>query len=264
MLFGLMGVQAQDEVDTSILQLYILEDGEVVNDVLTDEVQTHLFAFNANAGDVVTVSMTQITEELDPFLVLLGPSGEVVASDDDSGDVSLSALISEAELPETGTYFIVVSSFEYIDSILEFEGEATELEYELTIDGITPFDTGSDDFQYFAGDLVLNETIDGYSTVEEPVFYFIFDGLAGQVVDIAMESDEFDTVLHVFAPGGNRIAVNDDYDGETNSAIVGLELPEDGVYLVFATDVFFYNAVNEDTESLVYTGGEFQITLIGD
>jgi hypothetical protein len=100
--------------------------------------------------------------------------------------------------------------------------------------------------------------------VEEPVFYFIFDGLAGQVVDIAMESDEFDTVLHVFAPGGNRIAVNDDYDGETNSAIVGLELPEDGVYLVFATDVFFYNAVNEDTESLVYTGGEFQITLIGD
>lgn len=57
-----------------------------------------------------------------------------------------------------------------------------------------------------------------------------------------------DTILHVFSPFGARIAVNDDSEDGTNSEIAELELTEDGTYLIFATDVFFYDVDDTTTE----------------
>lgn len=257
-MFGLMSTQAQQQ-EKPQLEVPILKNGDVVDDFLSGDVQTRLYMFNATEGDSVTIAMTQIDDGLDPFLVLLGPSGQVIASDDDSGKKDYSALIKDVELPATGLYFVVASSFEYIDTILDASTD-TELNYELTIDGITePDDKAAS--TYFGSDIADGDTLTGNSTVDEPVFYFTFEGHKGDVVDINMSSDEFDTILHVFAPGGARIAVNDDIkDGDTNSEIKGLELPEDGIYLIFATDVFFYSAGDTETQ-LQFTGGQFQISL---
>ncbi|MEL7235989.1 MAG: hypothetical protein AAGK74_15905, partial [Chloroflexota bacterium] len=66
--------------------------------------------------------------------------------------------------------------------------------------------------------------------------------------------------LYLFSPGGERIAINDDFDG-TNSRIMNVELPETGLYLIFATDVFWYNVLEGDDALLSYTGGDFTIAL---
>jgi len=257
-LLFISSIALAQEDETSLI-LPILENGETFVEFLSNDVQSRLYAFNGTAGNVVTISMTQITQALDPFLVLLGPAGEVVASDDDSGELPLSSLIDSVTLLETGTYFVMASSFEFIDDILEFEGESTELEFELSISGFKPSVEDDDSFLYFAGDLFPGIPTEGSSTAEKPVFYFVFEGQAGQSVNISMNSDDFDTILHVFAPGGARIAVNDDFDG-THSAIENLILPENGLYLVFATDVFFYNVGDEDT-ILDFFGGDFEISM---
>ena len=62
--------------------------------------------FEGNEGDVVT--MTASSTEADPVIVLLGPDNQPLAGDDDSGN-SIDSLISEFELPEDGTYTLLVS-----------------------------------------------------------------------------------------------------------------------------------------------------------
>lgn len=249
----------------------ILLDGDVVDGVFEGGGTAHLYRFNASAGDVVSIGMVQSPDgALDPFLVLLGPNGELIASDDDSGtEPFLSSLISDVELPADGSYFIMATSYIYIDNFLVEIGEESDDQeagetYTLSVNGITPPEQieGFDPETISFTPLAVGDTVSGESTAEFPVGYYVLDGTQGQTVTITAESDEFDTILHVFGPSGDRIAVNDDDDqgGTLNSAVRDLELPEDGLYLIFATNTFFYNAVETDS-TLEYDGGAFTVSV---
>ncbi|MEC4803066.1 MAG: pre-peptidase C-terminal domain-containing protein [Jaaginema sp. PMC 1079.18] len=59
---------------------------------------------------------------------------------------------------------------------------------------------------------------------------YTFDGRAGQVVIIDLQSSEFDTYLILSDPQGNKIGENDDVeDNNTNSRLI-VSLPQTGVY----------------------------------
>lgn len=241
-VFLVMNGIAQDDEESPVLALPLLSEGVPVEDTLSDEVQGRLYGFNANAGDVVTLAMTQTGEDLDPYLVLLGAAGEMIAADDDSGEELFSALIADVEIPETGSYFVFATSFEFIDTLLDFgdDEEAPDYSYEIVLTGTGAESTEDTEFTYFSAEAVIGETYTSTISEEELVFYYRFMGEAEQTININLSSDEFDTILHVFSPGGGRIAVNDDGLDGTNSEITGLVLPEDGVYLIFATEIFFY------------------------
>jgi len=87
----------------------------------------------------------------------------------------------------------------------------------------------------------------------------VFDGVEGETFDLSLESQDFDTVLHLFGSNGDRLAVNDDFDG-TNSTISGFTVPVTGRYLIFATDYFFTTI---DDEESGYMGGDFALSLTG-
>jgi hypothetical protein len=161
---------------------------------------------------------------------------------------------------------VVATSYQYIDNFFEFNAPV-QLTYELTIDGFVDSAEVAGTLTYAAGQLISDSAVVGASTAEEPVYFYTFVGNAEDVIGITLEAAEFDTVLHLFAPGGQRITINDDIDtaaGNFNSAIEGLTLPLDGQYFVFATDVFFYNAVpSANSDILTFSGGEFTITLTG-
>jgi hypothetical protein len=260
--YGLVA-SAQDE----ILELTILEDGAVIEDFLSMEDQAMLYVFNGNEGDVVTISMVQTTDELDPYLAVFGPAGEVVAINDDAdldnGD--LSSLIDGVELPETGTYFILASSYEFITTMVEleekFEGDLT---FELSISGNTPVEDMDSDFLFFAAELVSGEPLDADISLEQPAWYFIFSGDEGDVIDLSAVSEDFDTIIHLFAPGGPRLEVNDDIDregGDYNSALEGLELPADGIYMVIVSNPFVFQGDIELDDETLY--GSFTVELTG-
>jgi serine protease Do len=67
---------------------------------------------NGTAGDAVSIDMS--AADGDPFLILLGPDGGVVANNDDTPG-SLNASI-ETTLPETGEYTIIATGFSREDT----------------------------------------------------------------------------------------------------------------------------------------------------
>lgn len=85
---------------------------------------------------------------------------------------------------------------------------------------------------------------------------YFFQGLAGQVVNIAMNntSGTLDPTLYLVGPLGNLVAENDDaVAGEnTNSLIADFTLPADGQYIIIATH---YGALYGGTT------GTYQLTL---
>ncbi|MDL1900775.1 hypothetical protein FBR02_08400 [Anaerolineae bacterium CFX9] len=85
---------------------------------------------------------------------------------------------------------------------------------------------------------------------------YFFQGLAGQVVNIAMNntSGTLDPTLYLIGPLGNLVAENDDaVAGEnTNSLIADFTLPQDGQYIIIATH---YGALYGGTT------GTYQLTL---
>ncbi|MCA9882844.1 MAG: PPC domain-containing protein [Anaerolineae bacterium] len=246
------------------LILPMLFDGDSFTDVLAGNISARLYVFNGSAGDVVTVSMLAITSSLDPFLVLLGPAGELIAINDDINyPDNLSARIDNATLPTSGSYFILATTFETHNGYGAEEIEGDEAEFEMSISGVTP-PTDLENFDpqrytYFTGAIGMDETVEGYSTAAEPVFYYLFDGVEGETFDLTLESQNFDTVLHLFGTGGDRLAVNDDADETTyNSAITSFTVPETGRYLIFATDYFFTDALTEDGD---FIGGDFVLSM---
>lgn len=86
---------------------------------------------------------------------------------------------------------------------------------------------------------------------------YTFEGQAGQVVTITLESDDFDPVLFLQTATGEEIAFNDDYGGTLNSRIVA-ELPADGTYRVVARS---YAGNGGDFNLLVRLATEYESAL---
>lgn len=255
---------AQDDEGPRLTFVELL-DGEPVTKTFEGEVNAHLFVVRGLAGDVVTISMTQEENSvLDPYLVLLGPAGEVYVANDDGGeDVPLSALIQDFELPADGTYFVLATSFDGIrNGVVIEDGEEPEpLSYEIVATGMTPVEDVGEEFNYFAGQLEIGNTETLSITTEEPIFYVTFPGEEGETATISTgdtsDEGEVDTLLYLFDPEGNRIAVNDDNGENFFSTIDSVELPVDGLYMVFATAWDYSQAYSEDWTSF----GTFTLTI---
>jgi len=173
----------------------------------------HSWTFEGEADEVVTIRMEALEPELDAFLSLYGPDGELLTEDDDSG-LNYNPLIETYRLPEDGIYRIAAASSwasgsggQYLLSI-----ELTELDVQ--------------------GALEYDEMIEA-SLDTADLHHWLFEGSAGDEVTIRMTSDEFDGYLELFAPNGVRIAENDDADSE-DPVIGPLVLEMDGTYRIIA------------------------------
>ncbi len=259
-LLAVTAVSAQkDEPATGEgITLPILLDGDTYSGEFDGLITGQLLAFNGSEGDSVTISMVPTGDDstLDPLIVLLGQAGEVLASDDDSGDIPLSSLIEDFELPYAGSYYIVATTYTNLNNEEElFDPRA----YDVSLTGNTePTDLeGYEENTVFflRGVLEVGSASDGELLATEPVYFITFDGAEGQSLDITLDSDDFDPLLYVFDPNGARIGVNDDEDG-LNSALSGLELPQTGTYLLFVTSYGYDDAAESDFDaSGVFTLG---------
>ena len=71
---------------------------------------TPLWHFTATAGQVITITMVDTEDgSFDPYLTLIGPVGELVDEDDDSGAGSdgYDAQLAAVQLPAAGVYFVL-------------------------------------------------------------------------------------------------------------------------------------------------------------
>ncbi len=246
LMVGGFSASAQDDDG---LEIPILDDGDQIRDEFEDPVFARLYAFAGTEGDVVTVSMFAGNDsDTDPYLVLLGASGEVLMTNDDFGGGSSDAMIEEFELPESGTYFVLATMWESrLDQAILEDEDDKDYSYGLSIVGINPPSDLDNAFEMLRGEVPIGASGTLEISEDEAVFFVIFVGDEGQIITLDAQSDDIDTLLYLFDAEGDRLAINDDREpGNLNAAIEDYELPDDGYYLVFVMPFNFYDAYLED------------------
>ncbi|MBN1201390.1 MAG: PPC domain-containing protein [Anaerolineae bacterium] len=84
----------------------VLAYGRVVRGEITDTAYRHYWSFRGGRGDVIDSLMTATSGDLDTYLSLVSPNGDVLGSADTGGPDQNAALFS-VKLPATGTYTLV-------------------------------------------------------------------------------------------------------------------------------------------------------------
>ncbi|MAI90232.1 PPC domain-containing protein [Ponticaulis sp.] len=180
------------------------------------------------------------SEEFDPLLALITPSGEEITNDD-FGESFNAGLVMETE--ESGTYSFYATSFNsgetggytlrYVVSEEPFGGEAQP----LTSDA----------------DVIVGEIAEGDAILPggKLVDVFALEMEPGNSVMVRLESDDFDTFLRVTSPSGEEFT-NDDYGDSLNSGLM-LTASEAGAYEI---EVSGYSASARGAYMLDYTLSE--------
>jgi hypothetical protein len=89
-----------------------LSSGDIVSGSITHDNKFDLYTFEAEAGDVVSVSMTASSTTLDPLLYLIDPNNTEIASNDDIvAGTNRNSLIPNLTVSQTGTYTIIATHY---------------------------------------------------------------------------------------------------------------------------------------------------------
>ncbi len=173
-----------------------------------------LYSFEGKAGQQITIEMK--SEEIDPYLILLGANQRGIAQDDD-GAGSKNARIT-VRLPADGTYTLVANSYEASESgayTLELKASATEPSRAIL----------QEEGALVAGGPVLPSDNSLYRE-------YTFEGRAGQSVAISLESTDFEPYVAIIGPNDQLLAQNDEGSDSTKNAFVTVTLPVTGRYRV--------------------------------
>lgn len=205
-----------------------------------------LYTFAASAGQHVTIA--QRSTIIDSYLILVGPTGNIVNNpdgDDDAGG-GRDALISDLSLPSSGTYTIEATAFNSFD-----RGSYT---LTLTVSGGNCIPTSISAGSPVNGTLTEGDCNAPHRTNSKADLYR-FSGTTGQRVTISMNSSAIDSYLILVGPSGsivNNPDADDDRGGGRNALINNLSLPAPGTYTIEATA---YHSSDRGTYIVTLTNG---------
>ena len=169
-----------------------------------------LYTFSGTAGQTASATLSHRSGDgFDPYLELVSPSGQTVATNDD-GNGYPNSLIDRVRLTSSGTYTLRAR------------------------------DLGNDS----AGNYTVGLRLDGMPTpTPTPRTYtgrinsggqrsYSVEGRAGETVTIDLESSAFDAEVSLLSPHGNEVARDDDGGDGLNSRIERHYFTETGTYEV--------------------------------
>jgi len=194
------------------------------NVLASDNSLFDVYSFDGRAGTAVEIEM--VSQDIDPYLILIGPDGTEVAQDDDGGGSTTAKII--ATLPKDGTYLAIANSYQ------GQEFGAYTLQARIIGSGVgeraaLPPRSSQTQFllqqQGILGPGAPTLPSDG-SLYQE----YTFPGQAGQTVTLRLESPDFDTYLILLDPNGRKIAENDDASPNTPNSQLAITLPRSGMY----------------------------------
>lgn len=200
-----------------------LSYGSAVNGVLADDRPHEVYLFEGKQGDLITAqAVRESGASLSLTLQLSSADGRILAQAD--SDDSDAATLPDFRLPETGEYRLVVLRFG--DALGQTAGR-----YTVRLNGAPEARPIRTQVRY--AQQVLGRLSDA-----APVDRLAFEGQRGDVIGITTRatSGDLDLVLRLEREDGSLLASNDDADG-ANAALSGIELPEDGRYVVVLTRV---------------------------
>jgi hypothetical protein len=182
--------------------------------------------YHGRQGTYLTVSIN--TQDLvDSYLSLYGPDGKLLTSDDDSGG-NLDPELFEFQLPVDGTYTIQVQT--------------------IAETGLVTLNINSSTRTSGGGSLTIGTT--QTATLKQGHTHeWSFSGTAGQVINLNLNSTDFDTFLEMRNSQGVILAENDDTDDSSDAGLELFTLPTNDTFTIIARGL---------SES---DGGDYEISL---
>ncbi len=180
--------------------------------------------FEGRPGQHLQLDLT--SDDFDTYVILKDPAGDQ-SENDDADRPGHSAI--EADLTESGTYQVLVTSYEV--------GETGDYELSVDLGGTaTPTSRSRDVAALPIGGEMTGTLAQGDGQIGSGEFrdLYVFDGAAGQSIVVDMSSSDFDTYLRLVTPDGESIE-NDDHEGSTSQSHIELTLQETGRYRILAT-----------------------------
>ena len=248
-----------DDTDTPTTDATPLAIGDFVTGTIDAQTTEQRYTFEGTAGEVITLRTSATSGNLDTTLTLLGPDGEEIASNDDASFTTRDSLLDRIELTADGEYTVIVGRFGDSTGTFDMVFSAAQ-EGSPDDDTTTPPDTDTDadaapPVLEDATPISYGATAEGFIDNETVSQAFTFEGNAGDVITLLAfaTSGDLDTTLELRTPDGEPFAANDDAEfGSLNSAILDLELPATGTYIVVVS-----RFQGEDGS----TSGDFILTL---
>ncbi len=203
-------------------------NGKALQDTLTSSAPTlpdgsyyRVYDFVGEAGKTIVIEMS--SREIDPYLVLVDPKGEQVAEDDDGGSGSDARLIYTLKMD--GVYTLYANSYE-VGETGKYSLKAQLLDRAPRSD-IDP----STILLYRVGSLGERSRV----IPKDGSFFdvYTFDGKAGQLVEVSLNSEDFHPYLVLFAPDQKVLDQNNGLPDRKSAKIV-IRLPTTGQYRVLA------------------------------
>ncbi len=233
-------------------------NGQTIDDLVPDHGE-YTTTFQANEGDVYTITVRATDNKLDPETSILDSDGTVVASNDDheSNDPSLGpsdSQIPDFTIPKTDTYTVQITGFAGIGGAFELTivpsgstPEATQTTFQLPTPG--PTDSGrvsenTEDTQVVEGTVKANDVYTDTLNVK-----------AGDVYTITVQAttDNFDPRVSVYL-NNDYVVDNDDY-GSTDPV---LKTTDARIYNWIATQDGQYEI---DVRGYQDSAGDFKMTI---
>jgi hypothetical protein len=211
-----------------------LSYGEPVQGTISNEAPAYRFTFRGQAGDVVTLSLSRQSGDLDAYLALEDPRGLELAANDDARNAAspTDARIEHLRLPVSGVYTVVATRFQREQGT---SGGAFELSLERSESIIVPETRLPIAYGEVRGGVIGSGT---------PRVEYVFSGRGGDVITVGLRrlepGDNLDPYLILLDMTGRQLAFNDDAPEpgdpqSTNARIDGFILPADGEYRIVAT-----------------------------
>lgn len=183
------------------------------------------YTFQAEQGDILTISMTRSSGSLDPYLRVVDGDRFVIAENDDQHSETRNARIESLIIERGGTYIVMATRYD--DSAGSFV---------LSIEEAAHSGSGSNRLAPLP--IGYGETRTSTLDHQQVERYYAFEATADDVITIDMRrggSGDLDSYL-ILADSGYRHIAEDDDSGEGQDArIIDYRVPADGRYHIIAT-----------------------------
>jgi hypothetical protein len=207
----------------------VLISGQSVNgNISRDNYQVRYFV-NAHQDMTLTVSMDAATgSTLDPMVALLDSKNNLLAVNDDAVIGLKNAALSYT-ISADGQYTVVATRAQ------EAAGTTTGA-YTLKVE-----ETQAPPATPQLATINAGDSVDGTITGRNILYYYTFQGKAGDVITITMRHNPGSTLdpllyLYAYSSQPQLLATNNDAEPENpDAAIASFKLPQSGPYLIVAT-----------------------------